>query len=295
MLPAPLGLDWAAFLVANEEYWPEMDIEVTGVGTDGSSSVIQQLVAGNAQFGIASAQAVYAGALEGAEITAIAMMTHGDVAMLSVPVDSDIQSAADLEGLAIGVTSATDGALPIVAAVMGEVGVNEWAEPIVGAGGAAVVNAFDTAQIQAFAHGGGDLVAMEMGAGMKMRSIMPETFAALPGNMLVVPNEVLEDPKTAKIAYKIASGWLQAAGWILDNEAAAVEISCRQAPEGCSDPAIAEYSVNLAAEGTAPLTDELGFIDETSMTTLLTAVYGGLDLPLSAVFTNDHMNEIAKY
>lgn len=293
VLPATLGIDWAAFLVAADKFWPEMGLDVSGIGTDGSSNVVQQIVAGNADYGAASAQAVYGGALEGAPITAIAMLTHGDVAMLSVPADnSDIQTAADLQGKAIGVTSATDGAIPIVAAVMNSVGVTEWDEPIVGGGGAAVVNAFQTDQIQAYAHGGGDMAAMEMGAGMELRSIMPEEFANLPGNMMVVPDSLLEDPAKTEIAIKLASGWLQAADWIMTNQAEAVEIVCQQAPEGCTDPETASYSVDLASQGTEPIGDRWGYIDEQSTSTLLNAVYGTMEVPFGDVFTNDFIDQI---
>jgi ABC-type nitrate/sulfonate/bicarbonate transport system substrate-binding protein len=293
VLPATLGIDWAAFLVASDKYWPEMGLDVTGVGTDGSSNVVQQIVAGNAEYGAASAQAVYGGALEGAPVTAIAMLTHGDVAMLSVPAEgSDIKTAADLQGKAVGVTSATDGAIPIVDAVMKSVGVTDWEEPIVGAGGAAVVNAFETDEIQAFAHGGGDLAAMEMGAGMKMRSIMPEEFANLPGNMMVVPDALLDDPAKAEIAVKLASGWLQAADWIMSNKKEAVEIVCKLAPEGCTDPETATYSVDLASQGTVPIGDKWGLIDEKNTTTLLNAVYGQMDVPFGEVFTNDYIDQI---
>lgn len=293
VLPATLGIDWAAFLVASDKYWPDMGLDVSGIGTDGSSNVVQQIVAGNAEYGAASAQAVYGGALEGAPITAIAMLTHGDVAMLSVPAEgSDIETAADLQGKAIGVTSATDGAIPIVAAVMDSVGVTDWEEPIVGAGGAAVVNAFQTDQIHAFAHGGGDMAAMEMGAGMEMRSIMPEDFANLPGNMMVVPDALLDDPAKMEVAVKLASGWLQAADWIMTNQDEAVEIVCRLAPEGCTDPETASYSVDLASQGTVPVGDRWGYIDEQDTATLLNAVYGTMEVPFGEVFTNEYIDQI---
>lgn len=294
LLPATLGLDWAAFLVASDRFWPELGLKVTGVGADGSSSVVQQIVAGNAEYGAASAQAVYAGVLEGAPITGIAMLTHGDVAMLSVPAEgSEIETAADLQGKAIGVTSPTDGAISIVKAVMESVGVTEWDQPIVGDGGAAVVNAFKTGQIQAYAHGGGDMAAMEMGAGMKLRSIMPEEFQDLPGNVLVVPNKVLEDPAKAEIAFKLANGWLEAAEWIMTHKDEAVEIGCKLAPEGCTDPEMAKYSVDLAAEGTKPIGEKPGYIDEKATMTLLNAVYGTMDVPFSQAFSNDYLDEIA--
>jgi NitT/TauT family transport system substrate-binding protein len=294
LLPGTLGLDWAAFNVAVEKYWPEMGLDVSGIASDGSAAVVQQLAAGNAQYGVASAASVYGGASEGADVKAIAMLTHGDVAMLSVPEDSPIQSAEELQGGAIGVTSASDGAIPIVAAVMASVGVTDWGQPIVGAGGAAVVNAFETGQIQSYAHGGGDLVAMQVG-GTPLRSILPAEFTDLPGNMMIVPQSVIDDEAQLEVAEKLTAGWLKAAAWLLENPDEAIEINCRQHPQSCTDDEVTAFSIALAAEGTAPVGDPAGSIDETATTTLLEAVYGELTVPVGEVFTNEHADAIAAY
>jgi len=294
LLPAGLGLNWAAFHVASEMFWPELGLEVEGVGTDGSSAVVQQIVAGNGTYGVAGASAVYSGVVEGAEIVGIATMTHDDVARLSVPADDDtIQSPADLEGKAIGITSAGDGSLPIVSAVMAAAGVESYEEPIVGGGGPAVANAFETGQIQAFAHGVSDVAGMEITAGMPLRSIMPEEFVGLPGNVLVVPTAALDDPEQSEIAYKLASGWLQAAVWLLDNLEEGTEIACAAVPEACTDQATADLAVRLASETTSPLSDELGYTDPAKAEALITAVLGELSIPVEDVITNEYLDEIA--
>jgi ABC-type nitrate/sulfonate/bicarbonate transport system substrate-binding protein len=296
LLPAGLGLNWAAFLVAQEKFWPEMGLNVEGIGTDGSSAVVQQIVAGNGTYGIAGAAAVYSGVVEGAELTGIATMTHDDVARLSVSADDDtIQTPADLEGKAIGITSAGDGSLAIISAVMEAAAVTSYEEPIVGGGGPAVANAFETGQIQAFAHGVSDVAGMEITAGFPLRSIMPESFVGLPGNVMVVPTSALGDPETSEIAFKLASGWLQAAVWLLDNLEEGTEIACSAVPEACTDQATAHLAVKLAAETTSPLNEDLGFTDSDKAGTLITAVVGEITVPIDGVITNDYLEEIATY
>src|SRR3546814_20826073 len=113
-----------------------MGRDAEGVGTDGSSAVVQQIVAGNGTYGVAGAAAVYSGVAEGAELVGIATMTHDDVARLSVPADDDsIQSPSDLEGLANGITSAGDGHLPILAPVLDAAGVSAHQGPPAGRAG----------------------------------------------------------------------------------------------------------------------------------------------------------------
>lgn len=296
LLPAGLGLNWAAFLVARERYWPEMGLDVEGIGTDGSSAVVQQIVAGNGTYGVAGAAAVYSGVVEGAEITGIATMTHDDVARLSVPAnDTSIQSPADLAGAAIGITSAGDGSLPIVAAVMAGAGVSDYEQPIVGSGGPAVANAFQNGEIQAFAHGVSDVAGMEITADFPLRSIMPEEFVGLPGNVLVVPTAALDDPGQSEIAFKLASGWLQAAEWLLDNLDEGTEIACGQVPEACTDQATADLAVRLASETTEPLDDQLGYTDPEKADTLITAVVGEATVPIGDVLSNEYLDEIAEF
>ncbi|WP_432994218.1 ABC transporter substrate-binding protein [Dactylosporangium sp. CA-233914] len=296
LLPAGVGLNWAAFLVARDRYWPKMGLNVEGVGTNGSSAVVQQLVAGNGMYGIAGASAVYSAAVEGAKITGIATTTHDDVARLSVPAnDTSIQSPADLRGKAVGITSAGDGSLPVVAAVMKAAGVTDYEKPIVGDGGPAVANAFRTGKIQAFAHGVSDVAGMEITAGFPLRSIMPKEFVGLPGNVLVVPSAALNDAARSEVAFKLASGWLHAAEWLIDNLTEGTRIACEQVPEACTDQATADLAVKLASQTTEPLDDQLGYIDPGKARTLLTAVVGEVTVPIDDVLTNEYLDEIAGY
>ncbi len=295
LLPANLGLNWTAFLVAKDKFWPDMGLNVEGVGTDGSSAVIQQLVAGNGTYGIAGAAALYSAVAEGADLTGIAMMTHDDVARLSVAADDDaIKSPADLQGKAIGITSAGDGSRPIVAAVMKAAGVTDYQEPIVGDGGPAVANAFQTGQIQAYAHGVSDVAGMEVTANFPLRSIMPEEFVGLPGNVFIVPDSVLDDADKSAVAFKLASGWLQAAAWLPDHLDEATDIACKQVPQACTDLTTAKRAVQYAAGTTEPLSEQLGYTDPQKAQTLISAVVGNATVPIDAVLTNEYLDEITR-
>lgn len=297
LLPAPLGLNWSAFLVAREKFWPEMGLDVEGVGTDGSSAVVQQIVAGNAEYGVAGAAAVYQGATEGADVKGIAVLTHDDVARLSVPETDAATTPADLKGKSIGITSAGDGSIPIVQAVMKQAGLDkgDYKMPIVGEGGPAVAQAFKQDRIQAYAHGVSDVAGLTIAGKTPLRSIMPDEFVGLPGNVMTVSEETIADPAKLEVAIKIAKGWIQGAQFVLDDPAAAKDIACKQVPQACTDEATAELAVKLASETTKPLDPEApGTIDMTKAETLITAVAGKVGTPLEEVLTNDYIAQISE-
>jgi NitT/TauT family transport system substrate-binding protein len=298
LLPAPLGLNWSAFLVAKDRYWPEMGLEVEGVGTDGSSAVVQQLVSGNAQYGIASAAAIYQAATEGAKVKSIAGLTHDDVARLSVPEsDTSVQGVEDLKGKSIGITSAGDGSIPIVEAVMRQAGMqkDDYKLPIVGEGGPAVVQAFKSGRIQAYAHGVSDVAGIEVTGKTPLRSIMPEEFNGLPGNSLTVMQETIDDPAKLDVAIKLARGWIQGANFVLENPAEAKKIGCKVVPEACTDDAIATRFVELSGETSKQLDPENpGRIDPKKAETLITAVAGKPKIPIDQVLLDDHVAKIAE-
>lgn len=296
LLPAPVGLNWTAFLIARERFWPQEGLDVEGVGTDGSSAVVQQIVSGNGTYGLAGASTVYAAEAEGADLVGIAGLTHDDVARLSVPeADTEIQDPADLEGKAIGITSAGDGSIPIVKAIMAEAGLAEsdYELPIVGEGGPAVAQAFQSGRIQAYAHGVSDVAGLEVSGKTPLRSIMPEAYVGLPGNVLVLSQESVDDPAKLDVATKLARGWLEAAEFAIDDPAAAKEIACEQVPQACQDDATATLAVELATETTRPLDpDNPGAIDPKKARTLIEAVVGKVQTPIDEVLTNEHLAAI---
>lgn len=295
LLPAPLGLNWTAFLVAQDKFYPEEGLDVEAQPVDGSSAVTQQLSAGNATYGVAGAASVYIANTEGADLKGIAVLTHDDVARLSVPEDSEIESADELSGGAIGITSAGDGAIPIVQAVLANAGIEEgeYELPIVGKGGPAVANALEKGRIQAYAHGVSDVAGLEIAGDTPLRSIMPPEFTGLPGNVLALTASSLEDPATRETAIKIARGWIEGAEYAAANPEEALAIACEAVPRECQDEATSELAVELATQTTEVLTpDEPGLIEMDKAQALIDAVAEDTSAPIEETLINDYIADI---
>jgi NitT/TauT family transport system substrate-binding protein len=278
----PPGLYTPAFYVAQERTWPALGLDVELSPVDGSSVVAQQLVAKRADYGMATAASVYLADVEGADLRGVSLFTHDDAALLSVPEDSEIQSVEQLKGEAIGVTSASDGALPLVKAVLSDAGISEgdYSLPVVGAGGPAAAQALKSGRVAAYAHGVSDVGPIEAVARVPLREIMPEKFVGLPGNVLAVRAETLEDPADRQIVEKLAQGWHEAAAFLAENPDEALELICRAAPEQCEDKATARAVAERGTIANQPVEgDEPGEIDLVKTKTLIDTL--GSDTPIS--------------
>lgn len=296
LLPAPAGINFVGYHVARERFWPEEGLDVEGIATDGSSVVAQQLASGNQKFGVLGAASLYLANTEGANLVGIATLTHDDVARLSVPEDSDIQQVSQLDGKAIGIPAAGDGSVPIVEAILEDAGlkpVEDVELPVVGAGGPAVVQALKNGRIHAYAHGQSDIPGMEIKGDTPLRSIMPDAFVGLPGNVLGLSRETLDNEEQRQIAIKLARGWLKAGQFVAQNPQEALEIGCNAVPEECQDRAVAELQVKLAGETQSPLVPEApGTTPEDKARTLIEAAAGEVTLPIDEVLPNTYIDEI---
>ena len=286
----PVGVYMPSLVVGTERTWPALGLDVTLAPVDGSPVVAQQLVAGRATYGMVAASSVYLSNTEGADLRGLSLFTHDDAALLSVPEDSEIQSVDQLRGKAIGVTSASDGAIPLVEAVLHDAGIEkgEYTLPVVGAGGPAAAQALRSGRIAAYAHGISDVGAMEAVAGMQLRSIMPEKFVGLPGNVLAVRAETLDNPEERDIAAKLAQGWNDAAAYLADSPDEAFELVCGELPEQCEDKATARAIIERATIANGPVEgDEPGEIDLEKTQTLIETLSDDTPIPVEEVFPPD--------
>jgi NitT/TauT family transport system substrate-binding protein len=297
MLPAPAGINFLGYHVARAKYWKDEGLDVEAIVTDGSSVVAQQLVSGNEKFGLLGAASLYLADTKGADLRGIATLTHDDVARLSVPESSEITDVSQLKGKAIGIPAAGDGSVPIVQAILEQAGlkpVEDVELPVVGAGGPAVVQALNSDRIAAYAHGQSDIPGIQIKGKTPLRSIMPEAFVGLPGNVLGVSQGTLDDAADRELAIKLARGWLQAGQFIAANTAEALKIGCEAVPEDCQDMAVAELQAELSSQTQNPLVpDAPGTTPEDKAETLITAVAGKITLPISEVLPNTYIDQIA--
>lgn len=290
VVPAPEGIYFPSVIVAREKFWPEAGLNVKLLPTDGSPVVAQQLVSGKEKFGMLTADAVYLADVQGADLRGVSLMTHDDAALLSVPEDSPIQDVSELKGKSIGVTAAGDGAIPLTKIVLKDAGINEgeYKLPVVGPGGPAAAQALKSGRIAAYAHGISDVGGMESVAKVKLRSIMPEKYVGLPGNVLGLSQKTLDDPAQKEIAQKLAQGRIDAAEYLKTNPDESYKILCDAVPEQCQDEGTAKAIIARGTISNGPVEgDEPGVINLEKAQTLIDSFVDDTSLDVATVFPQD--------
>jgi NitT/TauT family transport system substrate-binding protein len=290
VVPAPVGIYFPSVIVAQKKFWPEAGLNVKLLPTDGSPIVAQQLVAGKEKFGMLTADAVYLADVQGADLRGVSLMTHDDAALLSVPDDSPIKSVDQLRGKSIGVTAAGDGAIPLTKVVLADAGIpaGDYKLPVVGPGGPAAAQALKSGRVSAYAHGISDVGGMEAVAKVKLRSIMPDKFVGLPGNVLGLSQKVLDDPAQKDIAAKLAKGRVDAAEYLKTNPDESYKILCDAVPEQCQDEATAKAIIARGTESNGPAGDDPpGEINLEKAQTLIDAFVKDKSIDVATVFPRD--------
>jgi NitT/TauT family transport system substrate-binding protein len=227
-------------------YFAEEGLDVEFEFFDGSSAVVQQIVSGNVDVGSPSAGALFNAVVQGHDLKVIFSFQYKSVFTLGTPADSGVTTVADLEGKAVGVSELSGGEVPIVRAVLREVGLTEGEEVAIipiGDAPAMTVNALQSGQVQAYSSNMFDIAAIEA-AGVPMTIILPDSVSNFPGNSMVVTAETLaEKPKQL-------TGFLRALAkaivYVDANRDEAYAMAARLAPEEFENEALAQASFDAA-------------------------------------------------
>jgi NitT/TauT family transport system substrate-binding protein len=234
---------WVPLLIAQDQgYFEEEGVEVDVKATEGSGFVTQQIIAGNADFGWAAAADDVIALSKDDSLRALSCNPERNIFRIVVKEDSDIQTVEDLKGKTLGFTEAGGGEEPIINATLGDLGYERNKDvkllPI-GAAGPASKNAIENGQVDAYASSYPDISTLTAD-GLTFRDITPEKYNAVPGDCLLVKQDVLDDEAKRKQALGIARAWAKGALFSQTNPEAALEIGCKLVPEECQDMAFAE-------------------------------------------------------
>jgi NitT/TauT family transport system substrate-binding protein len=125
LLPFRVGITFFPLSVAQElGYMKDEGIELDLQVANGSSAVVQQLAAGNAQMGVILAPNTLLGFAEGVKYKAFYdFLTRNTFDVKTLP-DSPINKLADLKGRNVGTIDLTRGDLPLLRAQLQNAGLN---------------------------------------------------------------------------------------------------------------------------------------------------------------------------
>ena len=253
---------WVPLLVAQDRgYFEEEGVEVDVKATEGSGFVTQQIIAGNADFGWAAAADDVVALSKDSSLRALSCNPERNIFRIVVKEDSPIQSVEDLKGKTLGYTEAGGGEEPIVNATLGDLGFERNKDvkllPI-GAAGPQSKNAIESGQVDAYASSYPDISTLTAD-GIAFRDITPEKYNAVPGDCLLVKQEVLDDETKRKQAVGIARAWAKGALFAQSNPDAALEIGCKLVPEECKDEAFAKQYMADTIKLQTPADPEAAF------------------------------------
>jgi NitT/TauT family transport system substrate-binding protein len=210
-------------------YWKDAGLDVTVTPFNGGTGATQLVISGNAEFAMASPEALLVGRQEGADIKGVYNHTREPIYTLAVLKGSSVQKLEDLKGKTIGVVSLSSGATSVAKAMLRGIGLDpekdvRWLP--IGLGPQAA-NALKTNQVDALAIWDWAYAILE-NSGFEFRHFVTPGTSKLLSLMLITNGTFLKDnrPAAAKFAQGIAKGVV----FTLANPEAAVRIHWARYP-----------------------------------------------------------------
>ncbi|HMO07111.1 MAG TPA: ABC transporter substrate-binding protein [Paracoccaceae bacterium] len=191
--PSPSAINsFNVFVAIGEGYFAEEGLDVTVEAINGSSAVLQALSSGQAQFGRPGPGPVLAARGRGVDVVFIYNFAARSNFGVVVPVDSPIQSPAELKGEVVGVGTADGAEVGFARNVLSGSGLTEntdYTFLAVGDGGPAAA-AFSSGEIKAYSASTADAAILTQ-RGLPMRDITPPEYARFFGNGFITTGELI--------------------------------------------------------------------------------------------------------
>jgi NitT/TauT family transport system substrate-binding protein len=233
LLSFPLGAVWLPLIVAQEQgYFTEEKLNVKFQETEGTQYVIQQLTAGNADIGFASAGGATLAYAKDPSLRVLGCKEQRNIFSVEVPEDSPIKDISELAGKKIGIGDEGSGEGQMLKAIEKDFNLKMQYLPLGNNAPQLAVDALKNGKIAAFSAGYSPIALVEA-AGVKLRDITPERYEPMPANCLLVRQSVLEDPDERAVAVKIVRSLSRGARFATANPDAALDLVCKGVPEQC--------------------------------------------------------------
>lgn len=298
LIPGPGVTTWFPLYVGEGKgYFEEEGIDVKVQPVDGSAAVVQQVLAGNGDFGLTVTGSVLSAVGEGAELNSVYVAQPYGAFKLMVPEGSDISELSQLKGKTIGIGSKDGGEYPWLKAMLKDGGGLEegvdYKTVNVGDGAGGAV-AFEKGDIDAFSQSFFDVAVAQL-KGAKMTEITPEEYKNSMDAILATKSSMVsDDPDTIE---GFGRAFAKATAYGIDNPDYVIQLAKEQSPEEVEDEEFARkildeifdlYKLPPSSDG------KWGYADPAAVEQLegFLVTAGTLKEPVGAsdVFTNDFVD-----
>ena len=250
LLPFRVGITFFPISVAHElGYLKDEGFDLDLQVANGSSAVVQQLAAGNAQFGVILAPNTLLGFAEGVNYKAFYDFLTKNTFDVKVLPESPIKKLADLKGRNIGTIDLTRGDLPLLRAQLQRAGLNPQRDVTFVALGPTMslhAQALKEGKVQALNLSWNNTVSVEA-AGGKLRCITCDSQdLELASETTVATDAVYRQDRR----YVVGLGRAMAKATLFaeTNPDAAIAIMKKVAPQEHTDPAYTKVFFNAALD-----------------------------------------------
>lgn len=302
LIPFPSALTFYSLHIAEARgYFDEEGINLSIDAADGSGAVVQQLVAGNAEAGLAGPGPHLSALAQDQRLVSVYVLSTRIPYSLIAPADSGISSIADLEGMTVGISEPTGGEALFINALLEMEGVN--AEVVEAGGGDTASIALQEGRIDAYSSATSDIISVteifeEQGEELTFIDLGPfEDFFDV--NVLVSP-EYLEE--NADVLTRLGRAITKGTIWGITNSTGALAILQDLDPETVTDCDAARNRLEAQfpnREPTELMNDLWGFnVPEIWQATADFLVENGeieSEVDASEAYTNDLIDEINNF
>lgn len=272
LLPFTEGSGYYPTSIARHQgYFEEEGLSVTIQPTDGSDFVVQQLLSGNQDFGLATAASDIIAFNQDPTFRVPSCWAQQLIFRLVVLEGSEIDEISELDGKTLGVNEIGGGEVPFAEASMRDAGLTPTEDvkflPI-GAGGAQTRRAIETGTVDAYMGSYVD-IGLLIASGMQLEDITPDKYAAIPGSCFATRQSVLDDPVKRRAFIGVARAFTKGALFGVTNPEAALDIVCDDLPETCQDRDLELIFLKETARLAVPVDPSIpvGGIDQTGWET----------------------------
>src|SRR2546421_5576774 len=248
LLPFRVGITFFPLSVANElGYMKDEGIDLELQVANGSSAVVQQLAAGNAQVGVILAPNTLLGFAEGVKYKAFYdFLTRNTFDVKTLP-DSPIAKLADLKGRNVGTIDLTRGDLPLLRAQLQHAGLNPSRDVVfvaLGPNMALHAQALKEGKVQALNLSWNNTVSVEAAGGRLKCVTCDSEELQLASETTVATDSVFRNDRR----YVVGLGRAMAKATLFaeTNPDGAIAIMKKVAPQEHTDPAFTKTFFNAA-------------------------------------------------
>lgn len=231
-------LRFPAYVAVEQGFFAENGLDVEVRGLNGSSAVLQAMLANQAQMGTPGTVPTLQAHIRGEDVVYVANTTPGGSFVLVSPQDKGFTDASDLDGKTIGVATADGGEVSFLKSIMTAAGLEDGAYEIlvVGEGGQAVAG-FQRNDVDAYAASMDGMATIEF-AGIPLDDLTGTATKHLFGNGLAVSRSFMDANPEAVQAF--GKAYNQGMEYGLANFDKVVEACGKYQPQEVEDPAYAE-------------------------------------------------------